>query len=141
MVAERRPRRENDIYPEDEYELTEDGRAPVAYQRTAKYQDGNTIDWLHEENLERERVHAMQAQSGTRGLLLPILDSVKMWFIVIMTGVAIGLAGAWLDVLVKWCVLRSPIICAEIFHELLKARGSSRRSVLLWLLLQLERML
>ncbi len=102
MSTGRRPRREDVIYPEDEYELTEDGRVPVAYQRTAKYHDGNTIDWLHEENLERERVHAMQAQSGTRGLLLPIMDSVKMWFIVIMTGVAIGLAGAWLDVLVKW---------------------------------------
>jgi chloride channel 3/4/5 len=109
MLAGRRPRREDVIYPGDEYELTEGGRVSVPYQRTTKYHDGNTIDWLHEENLERERVHAMQAQSGTRGLLLPIMDSVKMWFIVIMTGVAIGLAGAWLDVLVKWCVSRSPI--------------------------------
>lgn len=103
MPTGRRSRQEGVVYQEEEYELTEDGRVPVPYQRSAKYPDGNTIDWLHEENLERERVHALQAQSGTRGLLLPILDSVKMWFIVIMTGVAIGLAGACLDVLVKWC--------------------------------------
>ncbi|KAF9531719.1 Cl-channel protein [Crepidotus variabilis] len=97
-----RTRRADVLYPEDQYELTEDGRVPVTYQRTAKYQDGNTIDWLHEEDLERERHHALQSQAGTRGVLLPALDSAKMWFIVIATGVAIGLAGAWLDVLVKW---------------------------------------
>jgi len=97
-------RREDAVYPEDEYELTEDGRIPITYQRTTKYHDGNTIDWLHEDNLERQRVHALQSQPGAQGILLPILDSAKMWFIVIMTGVAIGIAGAWLDVLVKWCV-------------------------------------
>lgn len=90
------------VYPEDEYELTEDGRIPLLYQRTTKYRDGNTIDWIHEENQERERTHALQVQEGVRGILLPVLDSAKMWLIVVMTGVAIGFAGAWLDVLVKW---------------------------------------
>ncbi|KAF8202213.1 Cl-channel protein [Pholiota molesta] len=94
--------RDDVIYPEDEFELTEDGRIPIPYRRTAKYQDGNTIDWLHEEGIERERNHALQSQAGIRGVLLPALESSRMWFIVIMTGMGIGIAGAWLDVLVKW---------------------------------------
>jgi chloride channel 3/4/5 len=97
--------RDDVIYPEDEFELTEDGRIPIPYRRTAKYQDGNTIDWLHEEGIERERNHALQSQAGIRGVLLPALESSRMWFIVIMTGMGIGIAGAWLDVLVKWCVV------------------------------------
>lgn len=100
--------RDDVIYPEDEFELTEDGRIPIPYRRTAKYQDGNTIDWLHEEGIERERNHALQSQAGIRGVLLPALESSRMWFIVIVTGMGIGIAGAWLDVLVKWCVVRLP---------------------------------
>ena len=32
-------------------------------------------------------------------------DSPGMWLVIILTGVGIGVLGAWLDVLVKWCVL------------------------------------
>lgn len=102
MSFGRRLRRHDIVYPEDEYELTEDGQMPLLYQRVAEYQDGSSIDWIHAENLERERSHGLQSQEGVRGILLPILDSAKMWFIVVMTGVAIGFAGAWLDILVKW---------------------------------------
>jgi len=105
MSLARSSRQEDIVYPEDEYELTEDGRIPLLYQQKAKYRDRNTIDWIHEENLERERTYALQSQEGVRGILLPILDSAKMWLIVVMTGVAIGFAGAWLDVLVKWYAL------------------------------------
>ncbi|KAF4611188.1 hypothetical protein D9613_006904 [Agrocybe pediades] len=102
MPSGYRHSRQDVVYEEDQYELTEDGRIPIPYRRTAKYQDGNTIDWLHEEGLERERNHALQSQAGVRGILLPVLESTRMWFIVIMTGIGIGIAGAWLDVLVKW---------------------------------------
>jgi chloride channel 3/4/5 len=116
MSLGRRIRQEDIVYPEDEYELTEDGRIPLQYQRKPKYHDGNTIDWIHEENLERERTHALQSQEGVRGILLPILDSAKMWFIVVITGLAIGFAGAWLDVLVKWYALH----VFEIFNLILR---------------------
>jgi len=95
------------VYEEDQFELTEDGRLPIPFRRTAKYQDGNTIDWLQEEGLERERNHALQSQAGIRGILLPALESARMWFIVIAAGVGIGIAGAWLDVLVKWYVYKT----------------------------------
>ena len=34
-----------------------------------------------------------------------VLDSAGMWLVIILTGVGIGVLGAWLDVLVKWYVL------------------------------------
>ena len=102
MPAAYRPLQDDIAYEEDQYELTEDGRVPIPYRKAATYQDGNSIDWIHEENLERERIYALQSQAGARGILLPALESAKMWFIVIVTGMGIGIAGAWLDVLVKW---------------------------------------
>ena len=102
MPAGYRPLQDDIIYEEDQYELTEDGRIPIPYRKVAKYQDGNTIDWIYEGNLEREQNHALHSQAGARGILLPALESARMWFIVIVTGMGIGIAGAWLDVLVKW---------------------------------------
>ncbi|PPQ62897.1 hypothetical protein CVT24_006295 [Panaeolus cyanescens] len=90
------------VYEEDQYELTEDGRVPSKHSFTPKYQDGSTIDWLHEEGLERERNYRLQSQAGVRGVLFPTLESARLWLLVILTGVGIGIAGAWLDVLVKW---------------------------------------
>ena len=102
MPVPYRPLPDDIVYEEDQYELTEDGRVPIPDRKAATYQDGNSIDWIHEENLERERIYALQSQAGARGILLPALESAKMWFIVIVTGMGIGIAGAWLDVLVKW---------------------------------------
>jgi chloride channel 3/4/5 len=65
---------------------------------TSKYQDGSSIDWLHEESTERHRIHLLRI----RGLLGPFVDASRMWFVVVATGVGIGFAGAWLDVLVNW---------------------------------------
>lgn len=87
------------------FELTENGHLPTSSStRTGKYADGSTIDWLHEESAERSRTHALRSQAGARGLVLPAMEAIRMWFVVIATGVGIGIAGAWLDVLVKWCV-------------------------------------
>ncbi|KAJ7746724.1 Cl-channel protein [Mycena maculata] len=91
--------------PAELYELTESGQVPSPLQQihfASKYVDGNTIDWLREEAAERERTNIQRAQHGVRGLLLPWLDAARMWLIVILTGFGVGLAGGWLDVLVKW---------------------------------------
>ncbi|TEB33068.1 Cl-channel protein [Coprinellus micaceus] len=88
-----------------EYELTADGdlyNVNVQPEPGKKYPDGASIDWLQEEAAERERSHALHSQAGVRGALLPALDSARMWIVVIATGIGIGLAGAWLDMLVKW---------------------------------------
>lgn len=86
-----------------EYELTATGNLYNSVPEPGKkYTDGSSIDWLQEEAAERERSHALHSQAGVRGALLPALDSARMWIVVIATGIGIGLAGAWLDVLVKW---------------------------------------
>ncbi|TFK26246.1 Cl-channel protein [Coprinopsis marcescibilis] len=91
-----------DHHEAQQYELTEYGLLSKPPQYGDKYPDGSSIDWLHEEAVERERSYALQSEVGIRGALLPALDSVRMWIVVIATGVAIGLVGAWLDLLVKW---------------------------------------
>ncbi|KAF8889352.1 Cl-channel protein [Infundibulicybe gibba] len=98
------PTPEHDISHDEEiYELTENGNlAGETRNVRTKYEDGTSIDWLHEEALERQRSQSLRAHAGARGLLLPALEAAKMWIVVIMTGAGIGIAGAWLDVLVKW---------------------------------------
>ncbi|KNZ72656.1 H(+)/Cl(-) exchange transporter 3 [Termitomyces sp. J132] len=90
------------IATEELYELTEDGHLPDTTKLPRHYKDGSSIDWLYEEAAERGRIHALKAQAGVRGLLLPLLESSRLWLVVILTGMGIGIAGAWLDVLVKW---------------------------------------
>ncbi|KAF8075038.1 Cl-channel protein [Lyophyllum atratum] len=105
MPSERSmPRNEQAHIEEELYELTEDGRLPSSADTKLprKYEDGSSIDWLHEEAVERERTHALRAQAGARGLLFPLIESARLWFVVIMVGLGIGITGAWLDVLVKW---------------------------------------
>jgi chloride channel 3/4/5 len=93
-------------YDEEVFELTEDGQMPnpLGFVKRIKYEDGSTIDWLHEESAERERHQSLRAQRGIRGIILPLLDASGMWFVVICTGIGIGIAGACLDILVKWYV-------------------------------------
>ncbi|KAL1745857.1 chloride channel [Schizophyllum fasciatum] len=91
--------------PRDEelFELDADGRLrDVPTAAPAKYTDGSSIDWFAEEALARARTQMLNSQHGIRGFLLPAMDAARMWFVVIFTGVSIGVAGAWLDVLVKW---------------------------------------
>ncbi|KDQ61345.1 hypothetical protein JAAARDRAFT_149999 [Jaapia argillacea MUCL 33604] len=95
---------EHDIPAEEMLELTSeiDHWTDIDHTKRTKYEDGSTIDWLREEGAERERQQRLRSQPGLRGLLLPILDTSTMWLIVVATGVGVGIAGAWLDVLVKW---------------------------------------
>lgn len=93
------------IQDAEEYELLNDGTLPPSHSRSSNrpsYKDGSTIDWLLEENAERERKRILHSQRGLRGALAPILDSSRTWLVTIFTGICIGVAGAWLDVLVRW---------------------------------------
>lgn len=91
---------------EELYELTEDGRLPgtnLQSKRAGKYDEGSVIDWLREDASERQRIHTLRLQPGARGILLPLAEASRLWFVVILTGIGIGVTGAWLDILVKWC--------------------------------------
>ncbi|CAL1714208.1 unnamed protein product [Somion occarium] len=87
------------------YELLGDGSLAQSAKGLGprpSYKERSTIDWLLEEGAERERWRALHTRRGLRGALAPILDSARMWFVIFLTGIGIGTAGAWLDVLVKW---------------------------------------
>lgn len=116
-----------DQYRAEEYEITDDGRLSGNAQpiRYAKYPDGSTIDWLQQDAAERERNQALRSQTGVRGILSPVLEVTRMWFVVIVTGTGIGLTGAWLDILVKWCalVLLSVVLVIEHAGLVTYARG------------------
>ncbi|KAI0372598.1 hypothetical protein BV20DRAFT_33678 [Pilatotrama ljubarskyi] len=71
-------------------------------EKQVAYEEGSTIDWLREEAAERERKRVLSSQRGLRGLLAVVQDSVGMWLVIILTGLGIGIVGAWLDVLVRW---------------------------------------
>ncbi|KAI0035335.1 chloride channel [Vararia minispora EC-137] len=66
------------------------------------YQEGETIDWWSEDAVERDRWKQLFEPRGLRGVLAPVIDASKIWFVVVFTGIGVGLAGGWLDVLVKW---------------------------------------
>ncbi|KIK61661.1 hypothetical protein GYMLUDRAFT_165705 [Collybiopsis luxurians FD-317 M1] len=97
----------NDIHDEEAFELSENGNLQglSSQNHKLKYKDGSSIDWLHEEALEREREHVKKSQKSIRGLLSIWADSARVWLVVVATGIGIGVAGAWLDVLVKWYLL------------------------------------
>ncbi|KAF9269075.1 Cl-channel protein [Marasmius fiardii PR-910] len=88
------------------YELREDGNIAnnesCTPKYTKRYVDGNTIDWFYEDSKEKERAEGQRSLRGARGILIPFFESMKMWLVVVGTGIGIGLIGAWLDVLVKW---------------------------------------
>lgn len=91
----------------EEYELSEDAdisQWPRHHTNTErpKYRDGSTIDWWHEDYNERERWKEIRSRPGLGGVFGPLVEASKMWFVVVCTGIGVGIAGGWLDVLVKW---------------------------------------
>ncbi len=101
--------RGRDIRDAEAYEFIDTETGPLLSSRSLEkqvaYEEGSTIDWLREEAAERERKRAMRSQRGLHGLLALVLDSAGMWLVIILTGVGVGVLGAWLDVLVKWYAL------------------------------------
>ncbi|KAH8111035.1 Cl-channel protein [Phellopilus nigrolimitatus] len=96
------PRAEEQYELRDDHELLNASGSVRMRGKKPAYSDGNTIDWLHEEAAERSRQQHLRSQRGLRGLLLPLLESSRIWIIVVATGIGVGVTGAWLDVLVRW---------------------------------------
>ena len=100
---------DRDIQDAEVYEFVEHETRPRLSPRSlgkqAAYEEGSSIDWVREEAAERERKRVIRSRRGLHGLLGVVLDSAGLWLVIILTGVGVGFLGAWLDVLVKWCVL------------------------------------
>ncbi|KAN0129315.1 chloride channel [Lactarius tabidus] len=103
---ERVPTPGRSSYPAEEYELSpnleEWSKSAHRHRLRPNYHDGDTIDWWHEDASERERWKGMISQRGLRGLVSPLIDVTQLWFVMIFTGICVGLAGGWLDILVMW---------------------------------------
>ncbi|KAH9832582.1 Cl-channel protein [Rhodofomes roseus] len=81
------------------------GPIPSPFPQKGKgpaYEEGGVIDWQREEAAERERKRILASHRGFRGLTARLADTGSMWLVIILTGLGIGTAGAWLDVLVRW---------------------------------------
>ncbi|KAI0286118.1 chloride channel [Russula aff. rugulosa BPL654] len=93
-------------YPGEEYELNSEleewSKSAHRHRLRPRYCDGDTIDWWHEDASERERWKRLVSQYGFRGFVLSFVDVTKLWFVIIFTGICVGLAGGWLDILVMW---------------------------------------
>lgn len=143
---ERAPTPGRSSYPAEEYELSpsleEWSKSAHRHRLRPHYRDGDTIDWWHEDASERERWKGMISQRGLRGLVSPLIDVTQLWFVMIFTGICVGFAGGWLDILVMWCALFcSPFTnqCSSVLF--LKAVGSPRGSVYARFLVESGRML
>jgi len=93
-------------YHAEQYDLSPDleewSRSAHRHRLRPQYRDGDTIDWWHEDASERERWKTLVSQQGLRGLISPFVDVTKLWFVIVFTGICVGLAGGWLDILVIW---------------------------------------
>lgn len=93
-------------YPGEDYELNPEfeewSKSAHRHRLRPQYCDGDTIDWWHEDASERERWKRLVSQYGFRGFVLSFVDVTKLWFVIIFTGICVGLAGGWLDILVMW---------------------------------------
>ena len=111
---ERSSERWRSSYPAEEYELSpnfeEWSRSAHRHRLRPQYRDGDTIDWWHEDASERERWKRLVSQQGIRGLISPFMDVTKLWFVIIFTGICLGFAGGWLDILVMWWAVFSLVI-------------------------------
>lgn len=113
----------------------------VEVDASVPYAEGTTIDWHREEAVERERKRMLHAQRGLRGIMGPLMDSAKIWLVIVLTGIGIGVAGAWLDVLVKWSVLRFRTCQLQLTESHIKVGRSTRGSLHVRILLQPGRVL
>ena len=106
---ERSSERWRSPYPAEEYELSSNleewSRSAHRHRLRPHYRDGDTVDWWHEDASERERWKSLSSQKGIRRLTAPLMDVTKLWFVIIFTGICVGFAGGWLDILVMWCAL------------------------------------
>lgn len=128
----------HDVEEAEAFELAEDGNLLAQSKtdvRPPQYKDHSSIDWLYEEHAERARQQKLRSHRGVNGILMPFMDASRMWLVIVVTGFGIGVAGAWLDVLVKWCTPRSFKYLVTLLNLWSQACRPSRGQVYLWVIL------
>lgn len=71
--------------------------------RRVGYEDLTAIDWIFEYTKERQRLRRLYAgATGLGGYAKQMLDSSQIWILLILTGLAVGLVAAGIDVASDW---------------------------------------
>ncbi|KAJ2898606.1 hypothetical protein MKZ38_003803 [Zalerion maritima] len=67
--------------------------------RRVGYEDLTAIDWIFEYTKERQRLRVLESSArGLLGYVTQLIDASQVWFILILTGVAVGTIAAAIDV-------------------------------------------
>jgi chloride channel 3/4/5 len=71
--------------------------------RRVGYQDMTAIDWIFEYTKERQRLRMLYASgAGLLGYIQQFMDASQVWVVLILTGLATGIAAATIDVASDW---------------------------------------
>lgn len=71
--------------------------------RRVGYEDLTAIDWIFEYTKERQRLRVLHSgASGLVGYVQQLLDASQIWFILVSTGIAVGVLAAAIDVTSDW---------------------------------------
>ncbi|CAM1502874.1 Fc.00g076500.m01.CDS01 [Cosmosporella sp. VM-42] len=71
--------------------------------RRVAYEDLTAIDWIFEYTKERQRLRVLSSSaSGLLGYVQHLLDASQVWIVLLLTGMAVGLVAAWIDVTTDW---------------------------------------
>ncbi|KAG8854438.1 hypothetical protein FRB96_007500 [Tulasnella sp. 330] len=78
------------------------GSTDILDSKAMCYTEGSSIDWMYEEAVERAHHQRLKSQPGLRGVLTPMIETWRLWAVLILTGIFVGYTGGTLDVLVAW---------------------------------------
>ncbi|KAG5302510.1 chloride channel protein [Histoplasma capsulatum G186AR] len=71
--------------------------------RRVGYDNLTAIDWIFEYTKERQRIrHLYASNKGLFGYVRKVLDASHIWIILILTGIAVGVIAACIDVASSW---------------------------------------
>lgn len=72
--------------------------------RRVGYEDLTAIDWIFEYTKERQRLRVLASSSGGGivGYLRHLLDASQVWIVLLLTGLAVGVIAALIDVTTDW---------------------------------------
>jgi len=71
--------------------------------RRVGYEDLTAIDWIFEYTKERQRLRVLYSSaSGVLGYFQQLLDASQVWVILVLTGLAVGIIAAGIDVTTDW---------------------------------------
>jgi chloride channel 3/4/5 len=83
--------------------------------RRVGYAEYTAIDWIYEYSKERKRLRQLTADApGLLGQLRLFADASQIWFILVLTGIAVGGIAASIDVISDWLGDTKTGICSNV---------------------------